>query len=149
MTLIETINNDIISYMKTKDTFSLGVVRMVKGAIQLEKISKKRDLTDDEVISVIAKQIKMRQDSIEEFKKANRVDLIDQYSKEIDILKKYMPEELKPEEIEKIIDDAFKKVNPQSSKEMGLIMKEVSPKLKGRADMKKVSSLIKEKLSNL
>ena len=149
MTLIETINNDIISYMKTKDTFSLGVVRMVKGAIQLEKISKKRDLTDDEVISVIAKQIKMRQDSIEEFKKANRVDLIDQYSKEIDILKKYMPEELKPEEIEKIIDDAFKKVNPQSSKEMGLIMKEVSPKLTGRADMKKVSSLIKEKLSNL
>ena len=149
MTLVETINNDIISYMKSKDTFPLGVVRMVKGAIQLEKISKKRDLTDDEVISVIAKQIKMRQDSIEEFKKADRKDLIDQYSKEIDILKKYMPEELKPEEIEKIIDDAFEKINPQSNKEMGLIMKEVSPKLKGRADMKEVSNIIREKLSNL
>ena len=83
MTLFEKINNDMISYMKSKDSFSLGVIRMVKGAIQLEKINKKRDLTDDEVVAVISKQIKMRNDSIEEFTKANRQDLIDQYQKEI------------------------------------------------------------------
>lgn len=149
MTLLEKINNDMITYMKNKDSFSLGVIRMVKGAIQLEKINKKRDLNDEEVITVISKQIKMRNDSIEEFKKANREDLIEQNEKEIAILKTYMPEQLSLEEINKIIDEAFNTVNPTSSKDMGLIMKEVSPKLKGRADMGKVNMIIKDKLANL
>lgn len=149
MTLLEQINNDMISYMKNKDSFSLGVVRMVKGAIQLEKINKKRDLTDEEVVAVIAKQIKMRNDSITEFSKANRTDLVEQYQKEITLLEGYMPEQLSIEEIKKIIDEAFTKVNPTSSKDMGLIMKEVSSKLKGKADMSSVSTIIKEKLQNL
>lgn len=149
MTLLEKINNDMITYMKNKDSFSLGVIRMVKGAIQLEKINKKRDLNDEEVIAVVSKQIKMRNDSIEEFKKANREDLIEQNEKEIAILKTYMPEQLSLEEINKIIDEAFNTVNPTSSKDMGLIMKEVSPKLKGRADMGKVNMIIKDKLANL
>lgn len=149
MTLFEKINNDMISYMKSKDSFSLGVIRMVKGAIQLEKINKKRDLTDDEVVAVISKQIKMRNDSIEEFTKANRQDLIDQYQKEIDLLKTYMPEQLSDEEISKIIEEAFNIVNPTSSKDMGLIMREVSHKLKGRADMGKVNAIIKDKLASL
>lgn len=149
MTLFEKINNDMISYMKSKDSFSLGVIRMVKGAIQLEKINKKRDLTDDEVVAVISKQIKMRNDSIEEFTKANRQDLINQYQKEIDLLKTYMPEQLSDEEISKIIEEAFNIVNPTSSKDMGLIMREVSPKLKGRADMGKVNAIIKDKLASL
>ena len=147
--MFEKINNDMISYMKSKDSFSLGVIRMVKGAIQLEKINKKRDLTDDEVVAVISKQIKMRNDSIEEFTKANRQDLIDQYQKEIDLLKTYMPEQLSDEEISKIIEEAFNIVNPTSSKDMGLIMREVSPKLKGRADMGKVNAIIKDKLASL
>lgn len=149
MTLFEKINNDMISYMKSKDSFSLGVIRMVKGAIQLEKINKKRDLTDDEVVAVISKQIKMRNDSIEEFTKANRQDLINQYQKEIDLLKTYMPEQLSDEEISKIIEESFNIVNPTSSKDMGLIMREVSPKLKGRADMGKVNAIIKDKLASL
>ena len=149
MTLSEQINKDMIEYMKSKDSFSLGVVRMVKGAIQLEKINLKRDLNDDEVIAVISKQIKMRNDSIAEFTKANRTDLVDQYKKEIELLNKYMPEQLSEEEINKVIDEAFKKVNPTGSKDMGLIMREVSPKLKGRADMGKVNALIKDRLNNL
>ena len=149
MTLLEKINNDMITYMKSKDSFSLGVIRMVKGAIQLEKINKKRDLTDDEVISVISKQIKMRNDSINEFAKANREDLIEQNKKEIALLSTYMPAQLSELEINKIIDDAFNTVNPTSSKDMGLIMKEVSPKLKGKADMGKVKNIIKERLANL
>ena len=149
MTLSEKINNDMINYMKSKDSFALGVIRMVKGAIQLEKINLKRDLNDDEVVGVIAKQIKMRNDSVAEFTKANRTDLVEQYLKEIELLNKYMPEQLSLEEINKIIDEAFSKVNPTSSKDMGLIMREVSPKLKGRADMGKVNAIIKEKLNNL
>ena len=149
MTLNEQINSDMISYMKSKDSFSLGVVRMVKGAIQLEKINLKRDLNDDEVIAVIAKQIKMRNDSISEFEKANRTDLVTQYKKEIELLSKYMPAQLSEDEINAIIDGAFASINPTSSKDMGLIMREVSPKLKGRADMAKVNAIIKEKLANL
>ena len=149
MTLSEKINKDMIDYMKNKDSFSLGVIRMVKGAIQLEKINLKRELNDDEVVAVISKQIKMRNDSIAEFTKANRTDLVDQYKKEIEILNAYMPEQLSEEEVNKIIDEAFASVNPTGPKDMGLVMREVSPKLKGRADMGKVNAIIKDKLANL
>ena len=148
MTLLDTINNDMKNYMKEKDRFSLGVVRMVKGAIQLESINKKKELTDEEIISVISKQIKMRKDSIVEFEKGNRQDLVEQNKKEIEILNKYMPEQLSMEEINKIIDEAFLLIKPTSSKEQGLIMKEITPKLKGRADMSLVSGIIKDRLNN-
>mgnify|MGYP004523530673 FL=1 len=148
MTLLDTINNDMKNYMKEKDSFSLGVVRMVKGAIQLESINKKKELTDEEIISVISKQIKMRKDSIVEFEKGNRQDLVEQNKKEIEILNKYMPEQLSMEEINKIINEAFLLIKPTSSKEQGLIMKEITPKLKGRADMSLVSGIIKDRLNN-
>lgn len=148
MTLLDTINNDMKNYMKEKDSFSLGVVRMVKGAIQLESINKKKELTDEEIISVISKQIKMRKDSIVEFEKGNRQDLVEQNKKEIEILNKYMPEQLSTEEINKIIDEAFLLIKPTSSKEQGLIMKEITLKLKGRADMSLVSGIIKDRLNN-
>lgn len=148
MTLLDTINNDMKNYMKEKDSFSLGVVRMVKGAIQLESINKKKELTDEEIISVISKQIKMRKDSIVEFEKGNRQDLVEQNKKEIEILNKYMPEQLSMEEINKIIDEAFLLIKPTSSKEQGLIMNEITPKLKGRADMSLVSGIIKDRLNN-
>lgn len=149
MSLLEQIGSDMVNYMKSKDSFSLGVIRMVKGAIQLEKINKKRDLTDDEVVAVVAKQIKMRNDSISEFEKAGRMDLVEQNKKEIEILNKYMPEQLSDDDVEKIIDEAFQKINPMSSRDMGLIMREVSPKLKGRADMGRVNAIIKDKLAKL
>ena len=149
MTLLEQINKDMVTSMKSKDSFTLGVIRMAKGAIQLESINKKKELTDDEVVAVLSKQIKIRNDSIEEFSKANRLDLVELNKKEIEVLNKYMPEQLSDEEVEKIIDEAIASVKPTSSKDMGLIMKEVTPKVKGRADMAKVSSLIKEKLTNI
>ena len=91
----------------------------------------------------------MRNDSVSEFEKANRTDLVDQYKKEIEVLNEYMPAQLSSEEINKIIDEAFAKISPTGSKDMGLIMKEVSPKLKGRADMGMVNAIIKERLNNL
>lgn len=146
MTLLEQINKDMVESMKNKDSFSLATIRMAKGAIQLETINKKKELTDEEVVSVIAKQIKIRNDSIAEFTKANRLDLVEQNKKEIEILNKYMPEQLSLEEVNRIIEEAFTKLNP-TSKDMGLIMKEISPKLKGKADMGKVNVIIKEKLA--
>lgn len=149
MTILERLNNDMKEAMKTKDSFSLSVIRMAKGAIQLEAINKNKELTDDDMVSVISKQIKMRKDSIIEFEKASREDLASQNRKEIELLNKYMPEQLSAEEINSIINDAFDKLNPTSSKDMGLIMKEISPKLKGKADMSYVNGIIKDKLSNL
>ena len=105
-------------------------------------------MTDEEVISVIAKQIKMRNDSINEFKKANRMDLVEQNEKEIAILNEYMPVQLTEDEINEIIDLAFEKINPTSNKDFGLIMKEVSPKVKGRADMGMISSKIKDRFAS-
>jgi len=149
MTILERLNSDLKEAMKSKDTFSLAVIRMAKGAIQLEAINKKKDLSEDEVVSIISKQIKMRKDSITEFEKAGRNDLIEQNKKEIELLQKYMPEQLSEDEINKIIDDVFEKVNPTSPKDMGLIMKELSPKVKGKADMGYVNGIIKSRLNNL
>ena len=115
MTLLETITEDMISAMKRKDSFSLGVIRMAKGAVSLEAINKKRDLTDEEVVDVIVKQIKLRKDAILEFTKANRMDLVSQNEKEIEVLNKYLPEQLSSEEVIQIIDDAFNS-NPEGSK---------------------------------
>jgi len=148
MTLLEQLNKDMIEALKNKDSFTLGVIRMAKGAVQLEGINKKKELTDEDIVSVISKQIKMRNDSIAEFTKANRMDLVEQNKKEIEVLNKYMPEQLSLDEVNKIIEKAFAKINPTSSKDMGLIMKEVSPKLKGKVDMGQVNAIIKEKLAN-
>ena len=147
--MLEKFNSDIISAMKAKDAFRLSVLRMVKGALQLEKINNKKELNDELLIDVVGKQIKMRNDSINESKKASRDDLVEKNEKEIEILKEYLPEQLSLEEVNKIIDEIFDKVKPSSMKDMGSIMKEVTPQVKGKFDMQEVSSIIKTKLSNL
>lgn len=149
MLLIERLNEDMKIAMKAQDKETLNVIRMVKSAVQMAKIELKHDLSDEEVVDVISKQIKMRRDSIVEFGKASREDLVSQYNREIDILNKYMPEQLSVLEVNKIIDEAFDLVKPTSPKQMGLIMKEVNPKVRGKFDMGEVSKLIKDKLSNL
>lgn len=149
MNLIDKLGKDIVNAMKEKERLRLSVLRMVKGAIQLENINNKKELNDELFIDVVSKQIKQRNESLEEFKKAERTDLVNKTSAEIEILKEYLPEQLSNEEIEEILNSAFNKIKPTSSKDMGLIMKEVTPLLKGKADMKEISNLIKEKLSNL
>ena len=149
MTLVERINEDMKSAMKAQDKETLSVVRMMKSAVQMAKIELKHDLSDEEVVDVISKQIKMRKDSVLEFKNAGRDDLAEQYNREIEVLNKYMPEQLSKEEVEKIIDDAFTLINPTSNKQMGLIMKEVNPKVRGKYDMGEISKIIKDRLSNI
>ena len=118
--LAEKINNDLKEAMKNKDSFKLGVIRMIKGAMQLAKPNPREELTDDDVIQVISKQIKMRKDAIEQFEAAGREDLVLQNKKEIEILSSYMPEEMSLEELNKTIDKVFEEVKPTSSKDMGL-----------------------------
>ncbi len=147
MTMMEVVTNDLTAAMKEQDKFTLSVLRMLKSALQLEKISKKHDLDDNEVIAVIKKQVKTRKDSIVEFEKFNKTEEVEKLNKEIEVLTKYLPPELSKEELEKALDEIFAEVKPESIKDMGKIMKAVSSKLGNSADMSLVSSLVKEKLS--
>ena len=138
---------DLKTAMKNQDKETLSVIRMVKGAIQMEELNKKKELTDDEVIGIIAKQIKTRKESIAEFEKGNREDLIEKTENEIKILEKYLPEQLTLEEVTKIIDETFEEVKPESMKDMGKLMGKITPKVKGKYDMGEISKIIKEKLN--
>lgn len=145
----ERILEDLKNAMKAQDKDALAVIRMVKGAMQMEELNLKRELNDDEVIGVIAKQIKTRKESIVEFEKGGREDLIEKTNKEIEFLNNYMPEQLSIEEVNAKIDEAIEEVKPESMRDMGKLMAYLNPILKGKADMSEVSKIIKEKLSNL
>ncbi len=147
--MYDKIKEEIVNALKEKNTLKLQTLRGVKGEIDLEHINKKVEINDDLVINVLSHQIKTRRESILEFEKGNREDLISKTNEEITLLQAYLPKQLTDEEINKILDDAFNKVNPTSNKDMGLIMREITPLLKGKADMSKVSSLIKERLASL
>lgn len=144
--MVEQLNKDMIEAMKAKDKDRLTVIRMVKAALKQEQIDHKKEINDDLLIDVVNKQIKMRKDSITEFEKGGRKDLVDKTQAEIDVLMKYLPEQLSHDEVVKIIDEVFTEVKPTSVKDMGKVMKEATAKLKGKADMKEVSTIVKEKL---
>ena len=147
--MYETLKKAIVDAMKEKDTLKVQTLRGVKGEIDLEHINKKVEITDELVIDVISHQIKTRKESISEFEKGNRTDLIEKTNVEIELLSKYLPEQLSHDELMNLIDSVFAKVKPTSGKDMGLIMKELTPLVKGKCDMKEVSLIIKDKLSNL
>lgn len=147
--MYEKIKKDIITAMKEKDTLKLQTLRGIKGDADLEHINKGVDINDDLMIKVLSRGIKTRKESIVEFEKGGRNDLIQKTNSEINLLQEYLPKQLSRDELNKIIDEVFAKVNPKSEKEMGLVMKEITPLVKGKADMKEVSTLIKEKLSSL
>lgn len=145
--MLEQLDKDMIEAMKNKEKERLTVIRMVKASLKQEQIDKKKEINDDLLIDVVNKQIKMRRDSITEFEKANRQDLIDKTQNEINILLKYLPEQLSEEVVLKIIDEIFQEIKPESQKDMGRIMGLAQKKLKGKTDMKNVSEIIKERLT--
>lgn len=146
--LKETIKNDLVSAMKDKNKVLLNTLRSVKGAVQLEIINNKKEENDDLYLDVINKQIKMRNDSIEEFKNANRMDLVESYQQEVDILKKYMPSLLSKDELNEIIDKVISSTGAENIKDFGKVMKEITPLVKNRCDMKELSNSIKERLNH-
>ena len=145
--MYEKINEDSKVAMKEKDTFKLSVLRMLKSALQLEQISKKHELDDNEVSAVLKKQVKIRKDSLAEYEKYGKTDSVKQLEDEIEILSNYLPEELDAKSVEALVDEAINEVNPSSMKEMGLVMKKINELLVGKnADMSLVSKLVKEKI---
>ncbi len=142
----EKIANDLKEAMKNSDKFKLSVLRMLKSALQLEGISKKHELTDEEVVTVIKRQVKQRKDSITEYEKYGKLEEVESLNKEINILNNYLPAEMSEEDIKKVIDEVFAELNPTSMKEMGMVMKELNSRITN-ADMSLVSSLVRERLS--
>ncbi len=144
--MVEKLKQDMVLAMKNKDKEKLTVIRMVKAAMDQEHIDRKKEINDELLIDVVNKQIKMRKDSIAEFEKGGRTDLVEKTQSEVDVLMEYLPEQLSSEEVSKVIDEIFAEINPEGAKDMGKVMKEATARLKGKADMREVSNIIKEKL---
>lgn len=149
--LYDTIMTDMKEAMKSHDKETLSTLRFLKSAIDLFKINNKMDRTespsDDTVIEVVSKQVKTHKESIEEFKKAGRNDLVENLLKEVQVLSKYLPEQLSEDEVRSKIDEVISSVKATSIKDMGKVMKELTPIFKGKADMKLVNTIVKEKLN--
>lgn len=148
MELVKELDQDIIQAMKDKDSVKLTTLRGVKGAMKMQSIDHKKEINDELLIDIVSKEIKTRNESIKEFEKGSRQDLIDKTKAEIEILNKYLPEQLSEEEIVKIIEEVFDIVKPESAKDMGKVMGTITPKVKGKADMGLVSTLIRQRLNN-
>ena len=147
MSLKEKLADDLKSAMKDKDIIRKNVVQMVRaGVLQFEK-DNKVTLDDEGVLDVIAKQLKQRRDSLPDYEKSGREDLIADLKAEMDVLMGYLPEQLTEDELKVIVSDAVKETGASSMKDMGKIMSAVMPKVKGRADGKMINEIAKAMLS--
>ena len=149
MSLKEKLTADMKEAMKAREEGRqrLGVIRMVRGVIRQQEIDGQKELDDDAVLAVISKEVKQRRDSIEEFKKGGREDLVAQNEAEIAVLMAYLPQQMAEGEIRKLVQDAIAATGASSPKEMGKVMKELMPKVKGRADGKLVNQIVRELLN--
>ena len=149
MSLKEKLTADMKEAMKAREEGRqrLGVIRMVRGAIRQQEIDGQKERDDDAVLAVISKEVKQRRDSIEEFKKGGREDLVAQNEAEIAVLMAYLPQQMAEDEIRKLVQDSITATGASSPKEMGKVMKELMPKVNGRADGKRVNQIVRELLS--
>jgi uncharacterized protein YqeY len=146
--LEEKIVNDYKEAMNARDSVKSTILSTIRAEMMNLALAKKKDKCDDsDIISIFRKQVKQHEDSIEQFTKGNRMDLVDKEKKELGILKKYLPEELSPEAIKKIVEEAIATTGAQGMKDMGKVMKEVTEKVAGKADGKTVSDMVRERLS--
>jgi len=154
MDILKKINEDLIVSMKSKEEGSdlrTTTLRMMKSSIKNAEIAKrgKGDLTEDDITGVLFTMVKQRKESAEQYEKANRKDLADKENKEINIIRKYLPEQMTPEELDEIIKSTIKDTGVAGAKEMGKLMKELMPKVKGKADGKLVNQRVKELLEKM
>jgi len=147
MSLTETLNGDLKAAMKARDKQSLSVLRMLKSALMNEKINAGHDLTADEEVSVISRELKQRRESLSEFEKADRQDLVDGVQAEIAIVEKYMPKQLSDDEVKQIVAATIQQVGATGKGDFGKVMGAVMPKLKGQADGKLINQTVKSLLN--
>lgn len=146
MSLKEKLQEDLKSSMKNKDTVRKSVITLIRAAIKQYEVDNRKELGDDGVIDIISKQLKQRKDSLVEFEKAGREDLIEETKSEIQVLEEYLPQQLSEEELEQIVIETIAEVGATSMKDMGKIMSTIKPKTAGRADGRKINELVKKNL---
>ncbi|MFD0048295.1 GatB/YqeY domain-containing protein [Actinomycetes bacterium NPDC127524] len=148
MSLLERLNNDMKQAMKDKEKDKLSVIRMLKASLQNEGIKLgKQEMTAEDELTVLSRELKQRKDSLQEFENAGRIDLVDKVRTEIGYVEAYMPEQLSEDEISSIVASTIEEVNASSKADMGKVMGALMPKLKGKADGSIVNKLVLERLS--
>ncbi|MDF2927930.1 GatB/YqeY domain-containing protein [Anaerospora sp.] len=150
MSTKERLTDDMKQAMKDKEAgkLRLSVIRMVRASIKNVEIDRKRELAEDEVLDVLAKELKLRRDAMVEFEKANRLDLVENLEKEVAVLMDYLPQQLTEEEVRAFVTDAVQQTQASNAKDMGKVMAALMPKVKGRADGKLVNTIVREMLNN-
>lgn len=147
MTLKEQINQDLKDAMRAKDKPTLDALRLVTAAIKQVEVDERIDVDDARMLVILDKLAKQRQESIVQFQKAQREDLVNQEQFELTLIQRYLPTPLTAEEVQQLVDDAIVQVGAQKMSDMGQVMAILKPKMQGRADMGKVSALIKSRLN--
>jgi uncharacterized protein YqeY len=149
MSLKDRLSEDMKQAMRDREAgkLRLSVIRMVRAAIRNVEIDHKKELSEEEVLDILAKEAKMRRDSLEEFKKANRPDLVESLEQEIEILLNYLPQQLSESEVRALVSEAVSSTNAAGAKDMGKVMAALMPKVKGRADGKLVNSIVRDMLN--
>ncbi|ASJ53038.1 GatB/YqeY domain-containing protein [Brevibacillus formosus] len=146
MSVMERLDQDMKQAMKDRAALKLSVIRMVKAALKNEEINKGRLLSEDEVLTILTRELKQRRESLHEFEKAGRVELASKTREEIDVLSAYLPAQLSEDEIRDIVREGIAATNASSKKEMGKVMGAIMPKVKGRADGNLVQKIVSEEL---
>ena len=149
MSLQERLTEDVKPAMKAREAGKsrLSVLRMVKASIRNIEIDRKKELNDEDVLDVLAKEVKMRRDSMDDFRKGNRPDLVAALEEEIAILAEYLPAQLSEEEVRALVDQAVSQAQATTAKDMGKVMAILMPQVKGKADGKLVNTLVRERLN--
>lgn len=150
MSTKERLTDDMKQAMKDKEAgkLRLSVIRMVRASIKNVEIDRKKELAEEEVLDVLAKELKLRRDAMVEFEKANRLDLVENLEKEVAVLMDYLPQQLTEEEVRAFVTDAVQQTQASNAKDMGKVMAALMPKVKGRADGKLVNTIVREMLNN-
>ena len=144
MSLSQRLDDDMKQAMRDKDKFRLTTIRMVRAAVKNQEIDLKRPLEDGEVLDIVSREIKQRKDSLQEFQKAGRDDLVKDVAAEIDIISVYLPAQLTEEEIKAIVQQTIQETGASSKADMGKVMSALMPKVKGRADGKLVNQTVQQ-----
>ena len=147
MSLLERLNNDLKQAMKNKEKDKLSVIRMIKASVQNETIKLGHDLSEEDELTVLSRELKQRKDSLHEFEKAGREDLVEKTSTELTFVELYMPKQLSEEELSEIVKSTISEVGANSKAEMGKVMAAIMPKVKGKADGSLVNKLVQQHLS--
>jgi uncharacterized protein YqeY len=148
MSLLKRFDNDLKEALKASESAKVSILRMAKATVKNKQIEKGRELTDDEIVAVLSTMVKQGRESIEQFTKAGRMDLARNEEREVAILQSYMPQQLSPEEIDRIISGAIQEASAGTPQDIGKVMRILMPRVKGVADGKYVNQRVKELLES-